>query len=78
MDRSIELLFVRLYKGKQRMDVGVFDPVLGDRRLIKYRWFNKVASDVPPENWYDAILGEVEFQRSRELSKAKGRFVPKE
>jgi len=78
MSREVELLFVRLYLGKQRMEVGLFDPVLGGRRLIKYRWFDKVTTGVPPENWYKAILGEVEYQRTQELNKAKGRFVPKE
>ena len=74
----IELLFVRIYKGKQRMDVAVYDPVLDDRRLIKYRWFNKVTTDIPPIGWYEAVVGEVEYQRSQELNKKLGRYVPKE
>jgi len=74
-DNSLRLRFVRLYLGKAKMDVCVYDPVLGDVRLVKYVWKAKEVTDEPPENWWSTVVGEVKYQRGVELRKKKGTFV---
>jgi len=76
-DSAPKLQFVRLHLGEHRMDVVLHDPVLGDRRLIRYEWHAKEATDVPPDGWYNTVLGEVRFQRGQELQKRTGRFIPR-
>lgn len=77
-DTAPKLLFVRLYLGEHKMDVGLFDPILGGRRLVKYTWKAKDASDTPPKGWHSAVLGEVQYQQSQELKKRTGRYTPRE
>ena len=76
-DTTPKLLFVRLYLGKHRMDVGLFDPILGDFRVVKYRWRARNASDTPPKTWHRAVIGEVKYQRTQEFKKQTGRLVPR-
>jgi len=78
MDKTPKLQFVRVYLGEQRMDVGLHDPTLDDpRRLVRYEWHEKDATDTPPEDWYATVLGEVQYQRGQELKAATGRLVPR-
>ena len=70
------MVFVRLYKGGSRLDAVVEDSRFDKRRLIEYRWNSKLKSDTPPANWYKAVMGEVEFQRSQDLKAATGRVLP--
>lgn len=72
-----KLLFVRVYLGDHRMDVALFDPVLGDHRIIQYKWHAKDTSNAPPAKWYEAVLGEVKFQRALEWKKRTGRYIPR-
>jgi len=77
-DTTPKLQLVRLYLGEQRMDVGFFDPTIPGPRLIKYEWQEKHHSDFPPEGWYEAVVGEVQFQRAQELKARAGRLIPME
>lgn len=76
-DTTPKLLFVRLYLGESRMDVGLHDPLSDTRRLVQYQWQTKDATDVPPAVWHEAVLGEVRYQRAQELKKRTGRYIPR-
>lgn len=55
----VQIRFVRIWKGKQKMDV-VFED--GDqRRMVKFAWFAKERTNVPPAHWYDSALRETKF-----------------
>lgn len=56
--------------GKSRMDVLVEH--LGVRRRIRYRWYDKEQTDVPPANWVD----HVEYEMQDVLAKLKRGGVP--
>lgn len=73
-----KLEFVRVYLGEQRMDVRVHDPSINDSRVVVVNWQAGESTDVPPEVWYETVLGEIDFQRSRELKRAEGRLLPGE
>lgn len=74
---DVKLEFVRVYLGEQRMDVGLSDPTLEDpRRLVKYEWHDKEATDAPPDGWHESVLGEVKYQRTQELKAREGRLIP--
>jgi hypothetical protein len=77
-DTDPKLHFVRVYLGEQRMDVGLFDPILKGPRLIQYKWHAKDGGNAPPKDWYKAVFGEVQFQRSQELKAKTGRLIPTE
>jgi hypothetical protein len=66
---------VVLYLGKSKMEATVEDAA-GHRRRIEFSWFGKVASDVPPDHWIEAIQGEVDFQRADEVAAESGRKLP--
>jgi hypothetical protein len=66
---------VRWFVGRQKAEVVVDDETSGVRRIIDYEWKSKDPSPIP-ETWYESIKGEVEFQRSEELKKAKGLSLP--
>lgn len=76
MGSSLKLQFVRIYLGKQKMDVMFSDSKLGDNRLIQYMWRTRTPGDVPPKNWYKAVFGEVVYQRRMEFKKCTGRALP--
>jgi hypothetical protein len=46
-----------------------------DRRTIVYTWRSKEVHPLPP-SWKEALQGEVDDQRARELAKAQGRVIP--
>lgn len=71
-----KLLFVRIHLGKQKMDVGVEDRSQDKGRIVEYEWKTKEPSDVPPEKWYDTVVGEIAYQRAEDLKKASGRYIP--
>jgi len=52
-------LFVRLYRGKKRMEVGVEHN--GVKRMVVFRWEAKGDSDVPPDHWWGAVLRELDW-----------------
>lgn len=74
---SLKLELVRVYLGEQRMDVGVFDSVSEVKRLVKVSWGQASPTDIPPEDWYSTVAGEVEYQRGLDQARADGRFVPR-
>jgi hypothetical protein len=37
-----------------------------------------VRSDVPPENWWDLVQAEAQFQQAEEAGIAAGRILPRE
>lgn len=76
MDSSIKLRFVRVYVGERRLEACVEDLQAERQRVVKFRWLTRGASDVPPSHWYSAVEKEVAYQRSLELQRAKGRWVP--
>lgn len=75
-DARLKLHFVRLYLGEHRMDVALHDS--DQPRIVKYSWLSAGLSDVPPADWYTAVVGEVQFQRAQELKARTGRLIPME
>jgi hypothetical protein len=69
---DIKLRLVRVYLGEHRLDVGMEDLRTGEPRVVQYRWAAKDATDVPPLGWFEAVVGEVEFQRADELNPRPG------
>lgn len=76
-DTTPKLRFVRIYVDEQRMDALLFDPILGDTRLIVYTWHEKNKGNVPPKTWHKSVIGEVQYQRGQELAKKQGRLLPR-
>ena len=68
------LRLVRIYLGEQRMDVAMDDKRTDSQRLVQYSWSGD--DDVPPENWWESVRGEVQYQRSQDLKRASGRLLP--
>jgi len=70
----MQLRHIVLHPGKYRMEVLVVDPD-GKSRLIEVQWFAKAQTDVPPSNWWEMVVGEVEVQRANERAAAQGRTL---
>ena len=67
---------VRLFVGQSRMDVFVEVAPGGERVRVPVSWQTRVRTDVPPENWYATVRGEVELLRTRRLpSQALNNFL---
>lgn len=66
-----KLLWVVYLPDEQRLEATVEDAA-GKRRRIDYRWKTRDASPPPPD-WFEAVCGEVELQRSDELDQKLGR-----
>lgn len=73
---DIKLQFVRVYAGKNKMDVCVDDLREGGQRVVVFRWSTKGQTDVPPPHWYETVKQEVKYQRTQEWKRAQGRLVP--
>lgn len=71
----MRVLAVKVHLGRSAMDVFV-EVAPGDRVLVPVTWQRKERSDVPPENWYAVVRGEVELLRTRRLpSQALNNFL---
>lgn len=67
----IKLVAVVLYENEQRLEAVIEDSD-GKRRRIDLVWKSKDPTGIP-SHWWDSIIGEVEFQRTEEFNKNKGR-----
>lgn len=72
---KVRLRFVRLHLGKGWMEAAVDDLVAGKPRLIRYTWKER-GREIPPDDWFDAIVGEVRYQRTQDWKRAQGRLMP--
>lgn len=70
----MKLQFVVLYKGQSRLDA-VVEEDTGKRRRVGVSWLRKEKSDLPPADWLDQVLKEIEFQKSIEKQKADGKWL---
>jgi len=59
-DHVVALRFVRLFKGKKRLEA-IFDAGK-HRRVVKYSWQAKGDSDVPPPDWYEIVKRELSWR----------------
>lgn len=70
---------MRLLSVVQHLDQPKLEVVIEDdqnhRRRIDYTWMSKDILSVP-DNWLEAVQGEIEYQRSDELAIATGRKLP--
>jgi len=58
------------------MDVFVEIAPGGECVRVPVSWQARVRSDVPPENWYSTVRGEIELLRTRRLpSQALNNFL---
>lgn len=57
-----DLIAVVLHLGQSKLEA-VVDDGTGMRRRINLSWVNRRAGDLPPENWFDQVEGEVNYQK---------------
>lgn len=66
----MKIAFMVQRLGESRIDV-VVDDEEGHRRKIQANWISRDA-DIPPDGWFEAVTGEVSYQRSEDKRKAGG------
>jgi len=71
---DVELHTVRVFLGEQRMDVAVLDH--GQKRVIQYSWLARGTDPSPPASWWQAVCGEIEWQRTQEAKTKDGTSIP--
>ena len=63
--RSAKLISAVLYLGQNKLEAVVED-CHGSRRKVNVNWLTKEPTDVPPDHWFEIVLGEVDLQISDE------------
>lgn len=69
----IKLLYCVYTPSKQLLEVTVEDQD-GKRRRIDYNW-NSKEKTLPPDNWFEIVCLEVEFQKTEEFQASTGRKI---
>jgi hypothetical protein len=67
----VELRYSVLYRGEQKIESIVIDPVHKIARRITVTWKEKELSDIPPESWFETVKAEVEYQRGQDHNPSK-------
>jgi len=60
---GLRLAFAVIHLGEQRLEAVVEDDS-GRRRRVEVRQMTREPTDVPPDDWYDHVLGELSYQDS--------------